>query len=976
MTPPAGAPRVRVLGPLEVGAAGGPLPLGPPKQKLVLALLLAHANETVPDTDLIDELWGEEPPASALANVRTYAANLRRLFAAHPQAPALSKVGSGYALTVDPHSYDLPAFRRLARQGREGAARGDWPAAESDLSAAAALWRGPVVADVPAGDRLAAWRNAVEGERQAALETHIEVLLALGAADGAATRACELLIADPLREHAHALLVRACYRTSGVAGALAAYDAARALLADQLGIEPGPELRRLRRAVLDRDPDLAGPQALTAAPAPRRDTPIGYAAAALPGEPAEFVGRKRELSLLDALDGPGPAPAVMVICGPGGIGKTALAVHWARRMRDRFPGGCRYLDLRGFSDRPAMALEVAVDLLLWSMEVAPETVPADLDRKLGLYRSVLERRPALVVLDNVHDAAQVRPLLTPPPAGVVLLTSRARLTGLVVRDAVREIELPTLAPDEALDMLQATARGDRERSRRLERIASLCGYLPLALRIVGCRLAKRPADLDLLAGQLASEEQRLAALEIDAEDAGVRAAFDLSYRDLAGPTAALLRLLGVPDALSLGEPAVAALVGAGDRADPAPQLDELVTANLVVRLPSGRVALHDLVRAYAREQSARLDPPAHRTAAVRRLVDWYLDGTDRASGLISPRMRPLAAEVVTPPARPVVLPDRAAAIAWMSLERTNIAMLVGSCLAHGWLRPAVLLAHGMFGYNQNQRRWSDWIEVDRAVLAAATAAGDRDGASKMLNGLAVAHKQRGDFDAARDHYLRALAESEAAADPIAVGAVHVNLGGLYNVQGDPRSAEHHLRSALLIAGYGDNPRYGQILWLNLGHLLFNAGRYDRAIGSLRRGLALTRSTADRHTAAYLYHGLGEVFFQTGRFAAAGHYARQALAHTVATGDPLRRAYALDLLGSVTAALALATPSTLESSPLEPSTSDTAPARKCWSEAAAICAELDHPLGAEIRDRSHDPAVPFADWFARERERRLRINRLP
>ncbi len=941
--------RIGVLGPLRVERAGRPVELRAPLLRAMLGLLALRVGEVVSQAELVDVLWGDRPPRTCLNLVQGYVVRLRDLLepgrGRWTSARILVTEALGYSLRPHgPQALDLLAFDDGCARARAAAGRGDRTAALAAWAEALACWRGAVVADVEPRVRHHPAAVAAGQRRIAATLEFADLAITAGCADRAVPVLRDLVAAEPLDERLHARLMTGLAGSGQRAAALQVFATVRDRLATELGIPPGAELVAAHERIL---------RAPTAAPAPPPRP--GVAEAPMPSDVATFVGRHGELAVLNRIARAG-GPATVVVTGVGGSGKTALAVHWAHHVGGSFPDGCRYIDMHGYGERPPMSPDTAVDLLLWSFGQPTHAVPADLDRRLALYRSELAHRRTLIILDNVRTATQVRPLLPGGSASVLVVVSRSRQESLVVRDSATRIDLDMLAVDEAVEMLRATGRllGTHPTvTADLTRVAELTGRLPLALQIVGCRLAADPAGLAGVVKSLDLAVDRLAELEIDEVDAGVQTAFDLSYRTLGPATARLFRLLGLLDVPSLGTAAVAALAGC----DVSRSLAELTAANLVSRpAATDRYALHDLIRVYAHRRAEQQDPEPERHTAVRRLVDWYLDRAYTAYALLSPRTAVVPPDLVHPPDEPLVLADRAAATTWFQAERATVAALARTCVAYGWTRPAWQLAHSMFAFNQSHRRWSDWSELCRAVLAALRH--DSVGEVRMANMLAVAHKQQGDFDAAEAYYEQALRAARETGDPLVIGPVHVNLGGLYNVSGRSEPAESHLRAALAISGYGDDPRYGQVLWLNLGHLLFNTGRFQEAAEGLRRGLALAGITGDDHTAAYLHHGLGEVAFQRGEFGESAGHARAALRLATSTGDPLRRAYALDLFASAT----------LGTGPGE--------AEAALREAIAICDELAHPLAAEARGALERCPPTSDDWHSAERERRYRVNRLP
>jgi DNA-binding SARP family transcriptional activator len=662
----------RMLGPLRVRTARGWVPIAAEQQRTVLAVLLVEAGRAVSTVRLVDAVWGPRPPSRAVNTVQAYVMRLRRLLGGDLGSDLGGDIvltrDRGYELAVDGDHVDAVVFERMVSAARRDLADGQAASAEARLSAALDLWRGPVLADVPAVECLT-WRaDQLEQIQLAAQEQHMAALLALDRSAEAVEVLHRLVDAAPLREQRWALLVRALDRCGRRAEALDAFQRARRVLRDELGLEPGPELRELQRAILSSDPSAHSVRP-----------------AQLPSDTAGFVGRVEHLARLDDLvrDDPGrsPSPVVSVVSGAAGTGKTALAVHWAHGVRDRFPDGQLYLNLRGYaSETPVRPLE-ALGRVLAALGVAAEQIPSDVEEASALYRSLLADRRVLVLLDNARDPEQVRPLLPGGAGCLTLVTSRDRLGGLVARDGASGLVVGVLDDREAravLTRLLGPARVDAEPEATAE-VVRLCGNLPLALRIAAARLSERPdAPVAELAGLLAGD--RLGGLDVYGDtDPGVavRAAFDLSYRGQPADARRLFRLLGLAPGADVTAATAGALAGQ-DAVTTLRTLDRLASANLIAESAPGRYAVHDLLREYAAERAAAEESPAERAAALDRLYARYL----------------------------------AHAGAWIDAERANVVSAVAHAAEHGPHEAAWLLADAMRGY-----LFSRVLTVDRCVVA-------------------------------------------------------------------------------------------------------------------------------------------------------------------------------------------------------------------------------------------------------------------
>jgi DNA-binding SARP family transcriptional activator len=634
---------------------------------LLLAVLLLHANQPVGRDRLVDLLWGEAPPRSAVANLHTYAAQLRMLIAsgaALEGPPRLRATGGGYTLAVAAGDLDLLRFQSLLGKGRQALADGHPAVAAERLTRALALWRGRPLEDLPVPDGLAPKLAQLEEQHLTAAEDCFDARLALGQHAAVAADIAALTEAHPLRERLWIQRMLAEYRAGRRADALAGYRQLYRILADQLGICPGEPVQRLHQQMLAGDPALnlrRSTVALGRHPAPHGppstqpppnavEQPPGPATSANPGVPHQlpigvrgFAGRECELARLEAMLATvitqPTAAAVAVLSGTAGVGKTALAVHWAHRVADRFPDGQLYVNLGGFDPsasavRPAQVVRDFLD----AFEVPSERVPASVEAQVGFYRSLLATRRVLLVLDNARDAEQVRPLLPGAPGSLVVVTSRNHMTGLVAAEGAHSVTVDLLTAADAREMLArrlGTARvnGDPQAA---DDIIALCARLPLALAVAGARADSRPAfPLGTLARELWDVRAGLDAFVSGDAATDVRAVFSWSYRTLTPAAARLFRLLGLHTGPDTAVPAAASLAGMpphGMR----PLLAELARAHLVVEHVPGRYGCHDLLRAYAAELVAEMDTEPDRRGAVRRMLDHYLHTAREACRLLDP----------------------------------------------------------------------------------------------------------------------------------------------------------------------------------------------------------------------------------------------------------------------------------------------------------------------------------------------------
>jgi DNA-binding SARP family transcriptional activator len=615
--------RFRILGPLRVRVGDNWSAIRAAQQRIVLAVLLVEAGRVVGSDQLVHEIWGEKPPNAALVTVQGYVRRLRQRLGHGRSGPLLTR-GHGYELVVGDGEVDATVFDDLVDRGL--GCRGMPARAATELTEALALWHGPALADVPASPTVTAEAVRLAQRRLTTEEERLDALLALGRPADVVAELRALVPRHPLRERLRGQQVLALHRCGRPAEALAAYDEARRELVAELGMEPGPELRKLRERIVANGttPDSQPP----ARPAQ------------LPADVAHFTCRHAQLARLDALL-PGDGLVICAIAGTAGVGKTALAVHWAHRMRTRFPDGQLYVNMRGYGPgRPVRSID-ALAHCLSALGVPPERLPRDVDAATGLFRTLLTGRRVLVLIDNASHPDQVRPLLPGTRDCLVLVTSRDQLRGLVARDGAVRLDLDMLGRDEASRLLVSLigATPDQARPELITELAGLCGGLPLALRIVAANRTAHPRrPLADLVAELATGD-RLAALAVAGDPrAAVRAVFDQSYVRLPTALRRLFRLQSLAPGADLTVPDAAALAGITP-AEAAEQLDALAAAYLVKRRPPGRYAMHDLVRRYAAELAGKHDAEPDRRAALARLYDhWRLaDGLrERLSTCVRP----------------------------------------------------------------------------------------------------------------------------------------------------------------------------------------------------------------------------------------------------------------------------------------------------------------------------------------------------
>ncbi len=740
VAPLADGVRFGLLGPLAACTGGLAVPITAAKQRVVLAALLLSAGRAVGIDELAETVWGVAVPASARSTLHNYVKRLRRVLG-DARRRCISTQPNGYLISVGSGELDVGLFESLQESGRRAARQREWEQAASQLRAALALWRGELLADVPS-DRLLLQHGPRLAElRVQALEARIEADLQLGGHAEVISELRQLTGAYPLREHPYELLMLALYRDSRQAEALAAYQDARQALIGELGLEPGPVLRELQQHILSADPGLgvrAAPQPGTGAagsPGGARATAPSIGddglATLVPAEPngvmrdggdpaccqavsghfvvprqlpaglARFAGRKAELAaLMEMADAAGSMAGargetaavtgggvtIAAISGTAGVGKTALALHFAHRVADRFPNGQLYVNLRGFDPSSApLGIGEAIRTFLDALQVPPDQLPAGLDAQAGLYRSLLAGRRMLVVLDNAGDAAQARPLLPGDGGCLVVVTSRRQLTALAATDGARQVILDVLTGAEAHDLLAGRLGAGRVAAEpaAAEELAVLCARLPLALSIVAARASAGPGlPLATLAAGLRDARGRLDVLDGGEAAADARAVFSWSCKQLSPPAARMFRLLGLhpgPDATVAAAASLAGISpGQAGRA-----IAELTGACLLAEHAPGRYACHDLLRACAAEQVGAAEDPAERQAAVERAVDHYLHTARAADKLLYSARLPIPFADPRPGTQPEHLATHAQALAWFDAEHKVLLAATGLAARYG-----------------------------------------------------------------------------------------------------------------------------------------------------------------------------------------------------------------------------------------------------------------------------------------------------
>ena len=986
--------RVGVLGPVMAWEGDQELRLGQPRQQAVLGILAMRANRVISRSELVNAVWGHEPPPSAEGGIYTYIAGLRRIVepgrSARGQGRILVSTGAGYVLHLVPGQPDAVAFEQhlgRARQLRKG---GDPAGAVTSLDAALGLWRGVAFAAVP-GPFAETERARLAELRSLAAEERADVLLALGRHEEVVPDLTGMVADQPLRERMRGLLMIALYRSGRQADALRVYQDAKRVLAEELGIDPGLDLTRIHQQITSLDPALnlavagggngagrtdgtsgtangdgadgtalapgsggtgvvptqrqgghRGPGGQAAAGAGQPGTPLP---AQLPLDPQGFSGRQDELRAMQAILPPARRPragdslGVIVISGTAGAGKTALAVHFGRQVAKRFPDGQLYVNLRGLDPGPPpMEPAEALGFLLAGLGVPPHRFNIVAEERAAMYRSLVDGKRILVVLDNATSAAQVRPLLPGSPGCLVVVTSRNELAGLVAAEGAALITLDVLSHAEAREMLARRLGRDRiaAEPEAADEIIEECARLPLALSIAVGRAAVRAKQpLAVLAAELRDAKGRLDALEAGDAATDMRAVLSWSYNQLTEPTARMFRLLGLHPGPDISSPAAASLAGMS-RVEAGAALRELAQAHMVAEYLPGRFTFHNLLRDYAGDLAERTDTEQDLQAAAHRMLDHYLHTAVAASQLFSPGRSALRLAGPAPGVLPAEVTDKDQAAAWFDAELPVLFALIGYADAGGFDAHAWQLPWALAMYLNRRGRFRAYAGTQEVALRAAQRLGDplaRAHAHYLL-GHALANMD--DYEAADPNVRQALDLFRQLGDRANEANVLNGLSAMLERQERyPEALAVALDALRMLKAVGHWWTQGS-LENGVGWLYAHLGQYDQALTHCQRSLGLHRESGNRGGTADTLDSMGFIYRSMGDFNQAKAYYRQAIDGYREIGAPFGQGNSLNGFGDVLVA-----------------EGDHHGAREAYLAAAAILDTLPHPLADEVRGKLRD-----------------------
>ncbi len=860
--------------------------VGARNMRVLLGAMLADDGRVLPSDHLVNALWGQTPPRSAAKNLQVYIYRLRKLLGpetieSHPH---------GYALLVPDEAIDARVFRRLTADANDCAAH-DPRQACTLLREALGLWSGKAFQDVADAPVLRETIASLHAEQISAQEKLFELELALGRHAAVVDELARAVASNPFRETFRRLYMVALFRCGRQSDAVDAFQSARKLLNNELGLEPGEQLQQAYLSILrEQDPAPVSAAVTVAAPIPSQ----------LPPQAAGFVGRAHELSQLDSLLGAAaPAAVISSISGQAGVGKTALAVHWASQVARRFPDGQLYLNLRGFSVEPPLSAASAVSQLLRALGVAPGQVPADFDEAVAEYRTQIARRRVLLILDNARDEQQVRPLLA-TGTSVTVVTSRNRLGGLVAVDGALPITVGLLSDQDSATLLQAQSRPRQAIPReQAAELALICGHLPLALRLAAARLALDPTlDAEELARSL-REKNRLNELEVSSDHAAsLRAIFTCSYDVLTADERRAFRLLALLPGTDISPDGLAAMLDIPPDECRA-TLTRLARVHLLTRMAHDRYTMHDLLRDYALEMALEHESQQDRDLGLHHYFAWQLATCSFAVALVTPSaiQLPLPGEYAVDQR----LSTHDEAQAWLNQEFNNLLATITHCAEHGPAQVAWLLTDYLRLFLRNGSHFQQWSSVlTTALKSASESAGtgrDQTLAALYLSLGQLQHVTGKLHDSLRSY---AVAREHAVECQWASALVHIEsqLGGTYRLTGDFDAAITHLSNAAFLGKQTGQPLLALSAFGNLGDIYLTRAETARSIEQFQLLITNAEELGSQQHAAHGYVNLAVAESAEGAFELALEHASKAVEIYRTFGNQAELSMFLAALGEV------------------------------------------------------------------------------
>ncbi|MEV7090933.1 BTAD domain-containing putative transcriptional regulator [Streptomyces sp. NPDC093085] len=921
-----------LLGPVELRLDGQPLALKGDKERAILASLALAAGRPVSINTLMSRLWegDTEPPEHARADTHTYVSRLRRKLrraGKGPGAPEIASRAHTYVLRVDGERVDWHRFQQLVSRAGTSVTRGDDEQAVALLTHAEQLWQGEALAGLP-GAWAASVRAALGERRLAATVTRLAAALRTGRAAELVDELSTLADRYPGDETIAGHLMLARYGCGRYPDALRVYEQVRLRLRAEYGAPPGAELTRIHRSILARmdrhelvrkvlgpadDPEARAVSVRQDAERPatarpgvpepaRQDPPVLPAPTGPRNLPQQspLVGRVAELralsSAIDNMASDGSVISLETVSGMAGVGKTALALHTARRLAERFPAGQLYLDLRAHAPaQEALTPAEALATLLRLIGAPADEIPMELEARTALWRTMLAERRAVIVLDDAADADQVGPLLPGGSASLTIITSRRHLAGLPY---ARSLPLDVLPVADAITLFRKFAGEERTRDiQEATRIVTLCGFLPLAIELVAHRFRVHSSwSLTTLRERLARPSGRLGEIR-DSEDRGIDLAFDLSYRTLSDEQRAAFRRLGLHPGADFTLGAAAALLDLPEAA--AERLVEaLLTSHLLRESTPDRYRFHDLLAEYARSRAIAEDDVDHRETAVHRVIKFYIRMVDHADRVLYPRRVRLAPREGTEeeprldhetPADTPANPPMETIKNWFDTERGNLLAAERYARTHGHRELAAQLAYGIAEFLNAECHWQDAANVLGHAVTHWTATADQHALCRTLLYLGAAQANIGRYAEAGETDRRALEIARATGDREAEAEILRVQGVLSWHLGENRTALAHFQDSFAIKSASGDTWDKARAYNNVAVALIQLREHARALGHFRNAIEAFSAAGDRASAGKALNNLGDLQMRLGDPDGARHSYEEAISSLESTGNRYDRA---------------------------------------------------------------------------------------
>jgi DNA-binding SARP family transcriptional activator len=912
-----------LLGPLLVTDDDAEVPVTAPKLRVLLASLLTQPGQQVSAGELAELVWDGKPPAGAGVTLRSYVKRLRQVLG--PQVAArIETRPSGYRIEAGEQEVDLTCFADLCRRGEAAACECAWQPASALLTQALGLWRGAPLSDIPS--QLLQDREVphLEKLRLRAAELRIDAELQLGNHGQIIPELHALTVAHPLHEQFYARLMLALCRTGQRAAALDVYRRARHVVVNDLGIEVSPELQDLNQRILAGDEELHRPLATARM---QLATPMQ-----LPPAVRHFTGREdlqaRLTSFLDREMSTGGPAVLLAIHGPAGVGKSALAVHWAYEVAGRFPDGVLYTNMRGFDQSgTAVTPSQTIRGFLDAFAVPADRIPNTLDAQASLYRSIIAGKRVLVILDNVKDADQARPLLPGSQGCAVVVTSRSQLGPLAASNGSLLVALDVLPHDKAYELLAKHIDAGRLAAEpdAVDEMIRLSAGLPLALRILIARASVNASfPLAAFIAEIKGTQGMLGNLDMGDPSSSVETAFSWSYGQLTDDAARAFRMLSVHPGPDMTVPAMACLLDMA-QAQTRRALDELVRLHLLAEYAPDRFNCHELLRAYAANQARAIDSAADRQAAIKRLMDYFLGMAYACALAVNPARDENTLISGAPRLEPGERPGLRQAMTWFTAEHRTLFAAMMTAVENGFDSHAWQLAWTPSDFYERRGYWQEWVAAQKLAVAAAMRLGDipaqactrrvlgralteagaydqarrqlrssralyrqlrdRGGEASTLTALSRLYECQRRYDLAADHARQALSLFQRAGWLPGQARALNGIGWFSAQAGDLIGAQHSCEQAVHLYKQVGDLRGQAATWDSLGYIQHKLGNHAESIRCYRKALRLFRRLGERSYQADTFKRLGDCYQSAGDAAAAYESWRDALRILEDLDDP-------------------------------------------------------------------------------------------